>query len=126
MICTSPYPIPLSHHAWRRAAQRGISAEVVSTLLMVADRHSHVGRGCTALTVTRRALRRLRRDGLPAVLVERLAGLTVILGTSGGAVTLYREDRASRTGRSGRPAPPPPDLDDDSIDDSVPRGYLPA
>jgi hypothetical protein len=69
----------LTRHAERRAQQRGISLQTIEWVLAVADILCHAGEGCISYRVSRRALSNLRQEGVAAQLIERAAGIVVLV-----------------------------------------------
>lgn len=77
----------LSMHARRRCAQRGTSGQVFATCDEWADREVPVGRGATALSLSRDAAREMRAEGVPSDIVDRALRRTIVQA-SGRAVTV--------------------------------------
>jgi len=87
-----------SFHALRRCQQRGISQQIVNTILVHADLRVWVGNGCQSLLVSRRRLAELVPDELEPGEAGRLGGVCVVQDVATGeVVTVLR-----LAGRSGR------------------------
>jgi hypothetical protein len=68
----------MSRHAEIRANQRGVTHAMIETLIAHADVETPVGRGCTALRISRRQLQdRELRQSLGSK-CDRLASLALI------------------------------------------------
>ncbi len=92
---TETDPLPpslLSHHAMVRAQQRGVRPAVVDLLLARFDVERPIGSGCHAVSCSRSALDRARRDGLAASMAERLAGLVLIVAPDGSVITVLNRE----------------------------------
>ena len=88
----------LSSHATLRARQRGIKQGQIEMLMSTGDIEQPVGRGCTALTISRNRLAELRSDGMCPSTLDALERLSLVLGPDGGVITVMKLDR----GRRGR------------------------
>lgn len=84
--------LPLSTHAVVRCQQRGVSHEVLDLLFERFDVERNVGRGCHAISCSREALALARRSGVAAALIERLAGVVVIIAPDGAVVTVMNRE----------------------------------
>lgn len=95
---THPLPnAPLSRHAIARTQQRGVRRLVVELLLSRFDVERPVGDGCDAISCSRENLAKAIDDGVAPAMVERLAGIVLIVAPDGGIITiLNRETRFSR------------------------------
>jgi hypothetical protein len=96
----------LSAHGRRRAAARGFSYAVMTSLADIADREVPVGRGCVALSASTGAIASAREDGLAPEALERLRGRVLVMDNDGVVVTaLVRHRRRGRhylrDGRAG-------------------------
>jgi hypothetical protein len=88
----------LSHHASVRANQRGVPHALMDALIAHADLEVPVGKGCVALSLSRRRLDdRELREKLGADL-DRLGGLSVVCSDDSGEVVTVLHD----WGRQGR------------------------
>jgi hypothetical protein len=77
----------LSAHMRRRCAQRGTNGRLLLTLSDWADVEISVGRGATALSLSREAALEMRAEGISAGDVER-ALRRVVVQAGGQAVTV--------------------------------------
>jgi hypothetical protein len=95
--------IRLSRHAEARLQQRGITGEVADLVRAHADIELAVGRGCTELRLSDRAMLALLADGTPARLVDKARDVAVIVSEGETVlVTAMRVDRRRRrTARMG-------------------------
>lgn len=91
--------IVMTHHAMRRANQRGVTSDLLLDLLKHADREVHVGQGCTCVFCSHQAL---RKADLPASVIERLKGLRAILSDGAGELVTVFRDHGKGTGRRYR------------------------
>ena len=92
----------LSHHAERRANQRGVPHFIIEVLLAQADIELPVGNGCSALRLSKTRLQdRELRENLGADL-DRLAGLAVICADDTGEIVTVLHDWGGTDGRRYR------------------------
>ena len=98
--------VAVCRHAEARCQQRGIPRLLVDILFDVADRRVPVSNGREAVSLSRAEAKRLRRAGEPAAMLDRLAGVAVVLEPTGLVVTVlhpidgrYRRDRRNRRNR---------------------------
>ena len=99
----------ITRHAADRLQQRGLRHEAVHLALRYQDRTFSVGRGCVALSLSRRAEAEMVRDGVPAQSRDRVRNLILVVADDTGAViTAFRADgrRARRYGGALRPLVP--------------------
>ncbi len=75
-------------HALARLRQRGIREGQCTQVLDWADTARDVGGNCHAVSCSAAGLRRARAGGVPPQLLERLAGLVLIIGADGVIVTV--------------------------------------
>ena len=75
----------LSNHAATRCGQRGIRIQVLNLVLAHFDRDHHAGAGASAISISRRRLSELQRDGVSPELIDQ-AGHTVLIVADDGAI----------------------------------------
>jgi hypothetical protein len=83
--------ITISGHALKRCQSRGISLSMIESIVLCADREVPVGRGCTALSLTKAAAR------AHGALAEKLSGIVAVMSDDGTLVTVLHA-----YGRRGR------------------------
>ena len=94
--------LQLTQHASRRANQRGVPHGVIAHLLNHADVETRVGRGCVALSWSRRRLadrdvkRSVGRD------LDRLRNLAVVCDPEDGAILTVLHEHGARARRYHR------------------------
>lgn len=88
---------PLTRHALRRCAQRGVAPGVASLLVEHADLALHAGNGCTSFRLGRDAAAMLVAEGVHPDAVKRARRLVALFGDR-GVVTVLRP----AGGRAGR------------------------
>ena len=111
-----PAEINLSRHAKTRGQQRGVRKSTIDFILDHADRSLHVGKGLTAISISRKNQRRLFRKGIDSRVIERADSVAVLLAPDNNdVVTVMRlHGRTARyyhkqhpTRSTKRPAPVP-------------------
>jgi hypothetical protein len=71
-------PLTTTHHATARLRQRGVRDDVATAAFDFADREVELGDGKVALSLTRRALKRLRA-ARGAAIAERAKSLVLVV-----------------------------------------------
>jgi hypothetical protein len=93
-------------HLRTRCQQRGILKRDLQTLLDAADHFVPVGRGCLAITLSRRAAIALRSEGIAGADLDRAQRRAMVIDGDGSPITLLipsgRQGRRYRHGRTGR------------------------
>lgn len=92
--------LKMSKHATKRCQQRGVTDEMVATILTHADREAHCGDGCTALEISRNCIHGIGSG--TGVAPERLHGLIIVLNNAGAVVTVVRTRGRSASRRYRR------------------------
>jgi hypothetical protein len=88
--------IELSNHASTRMQQRGVNPRSVEFVLDNADKSEFVGSGCREQWISRRRLSRLRRRGADGNLIERAAGVSIIISSDDMIVTVFHKTVRTR------------------------------
>ena len=83
--------IAISRHALKRCQSRGISLGMIESIVLGADLEIPIGRGCTALSLTKAAAR------AHGALAEKLSGIVAVMSDDGTLVTVLHA-----YGRRGR------------------------
>lgn len=86
----------MTNHAVCRMQQRGMTKSTLSFVLENADRDKFVGAGCREHWISRKHLKRLRRNGVGSRLVERSAGIVVLISADGAIITVFHKTVRSR------------------------------
>jgi hypothetical protein len=93
----------LTRHASQRAAQRGLSQQLLEFMLTNADIEVPARGGCTALRLSRSAAIGLAAELIvPIDFIYRALGTELIIGQETAVVTAYRIDRRRRSHRRSR------------------------
>ena len=87
----------MTNHAVCRMQQRGMTKSTLSFVLEHADRYKFVGEGCLENWISRKHLKQLRQDGMPSQLVERSAGIAVIVADDGAIITVFHKTEGPET-----------------------------
>src|SRR4051812_1793174 len=87
-----------SSHAITRAQQRGVTRPQVEAVLRHADMECPRGRGAVSIWISAKELQRLAPVTPEGISIDRLQGLTLLLGEHASCVTLVR-NRKSKTYR---------------------------
>jgi len=86
----------MTNHAVCRMQQRGMTKSTLSFVLEHADRDQFVGAGCLENWISRKHLKRLRQDGMSSQLIERSAGVAVIVAADGAIITVFHRTERTR------------------------------
>jgi hypothetical protein len=89
-----------TRHAIMRGQQRGITLAQIDTVLKNADKEIPRGRGCAAIWISRRELKRIGPRTSEGIPTDRLQGLIVVRGVDDAAVTAFRTRRCGGHRRS--------------------------
>lgn len=93
---------PLTDHAADRMQRRGVAGDSVALVLAHADRRVAAGSGAVALSITRRQRQNLCERGLAPALLDRTAGLILLLSRETGAVITVMHDQGPAARRYRR------------------------
>ena len=88
--------IELSNHASARMQQRGVNHRALGFVLDNADKSEFVGSGCREQWISRRHLSRLRRRGADGHLIERAAGVSIVVSNDDMIVTVFHKTERTR------------------------------
>ncbi|MFN3591657.1 MAG: hypothetical protein ACK4TG_05675 [Thermaurantiacus sp.] len=77
-----------TEHSKLRIVQRGVQAKIFGFLYREHDLEVDCGNGCSMLMISHERLERLAAAGVPAQLLDRLAGLCMILSSDNALVTV--------------------------------------
>ena len=88
--------IELSNHASARMQQRGVNPRSVEFVLDNADKSEFVGSGCREQWISRRRLSSLRRRGADGNLIERAAGVSIVISNDDMIVTVFHKTVRTR------------------------------
>ena len=92
-----------SEHAARRLRQRGIGKKQLIAFYNTCDRERSVGRGCIAMTLSRRGQVELLADGWSPTEVGRIGRMAIVEAADGVVVTVCKQHgKRSRMLRRGR------------------------
>ena len=95
--------VTFSEHATRRLRQRGIGREQLIAFYNTCDRERPVGRGCIAMTLSKRAQSELLADGWPPAEVDSIRRMAIVEAPDGIVVTVCKQHgKRSRMLRRGR------------------------
>jgi hypothetical protein len=81
----------MSMHANARMQQRGIPFRSLELILENADRYEFVGSGCKEQWISRKRLKALRNLNVNQRLIERAAGVAIVVSEDGVVVTVYHK-----------------------------------
>jgi len=79
--------VAVSPHAVTRCQQRGVRKAVLSMLLEHWDQDVPVGGGRTSVTVSRKGVARLKRQGHAPAMMDLVSSLAAVLDGDGRVVT---------------------------------------
>jgi len=94
--------LELTDHARARCQQRGITTELLQTVLDEADRWTPVGSGVFAGTVSRGRKPELVAKGIPAQVADRAPGIRVLAKDNAVITVLHDHGRKGRRYRRDR------------------------
>ncbi len=88
--------IALSNHASARMQQRGVNLRALGFVLDNADKSEFVGSGCREQWISRRHLSMLRLRGADGHLIERAAGVSIVISNDDMIVTVFHKTCRAR------------------------------
>ena len=94
--------VRLSQHAARRQRQRGIAKDQLGAFYYACDQEHPVGRGCIAMTLSKRGRAELLADGWSPSEVDAMKHVAAVEGPGGLIVTVCKQyGKRSRIYRRG-------------------------
>ena len=90
----------ITNHACTRMQQRGVPIIAIDYVLENFDKSEFVGSGCQEKWISRRRLTSLRKNGEKSRLLDRAAGVAVIISGDNTIVTIYHKTERTRHKKS--------------------------
>ena len=92
----------LTRHANVRASQRGVTHDLLDTLIAYADFEVRARSGCTVLRCSREGLQDRDLRASLGAMADRLASLAVIMSDDSGEIVTVLHDHGGSNGRCYR------------------------